>query len=301
MITPDGSYLDNIISVLMLPIIMKKYFSLLIISITCISCNTTVKKENRSITLGDTITTSSGLKYIFLKEGSGRPILMNSKVDLYTELYLNDSDSLIWTTAEDKDSIFSFIHGKTSLIKGFKELHNYLVEGDEVIALIPDSLAYGKKGGNGIPPETTLVYNPLIVKRVSLPKKLMNDTLQNIATYLSAKAAIDFYSKVINGTLKNKYHTDLDFIFAVLDSLSNNNLYSQTLELSTYFRKNNEDNYETGRLAYYQILALEKQGKINEAIAIIKEQLPLENDLEWGEWWKDKKKYLEEKLHQKIH
>lgn len=110
----------------------------------------------------------------------------------------------------------------------------------------------------------------------------MNDTLQNISPHLSAKAAIDFYSKAVNGALKNKYHTDLDFIFALLDSLSKNNLYSQTLELSTYFRKNTKDNYETGRLAYYQMLALEKQGKINEAIAIIKKQLPIENDLEWG-------------------
>ncbi len=64
-----------------------------------------------------------------------------------------------------------FIHGKTRLIKGFSELNNYLSEGDEVVAILPDSLAYGKAGRNGMPGGATLIYKPYIVRSVSEPEE----------------------------------------------------------------------------------------------------------------------------------
>lgn len=277
---------------------MKIYYTLFFIAIIFISCNKSIAKDNRNISLGDTITTPSSLKYIFLKEGSGNSIMIDSKVEIYTDLYLNESDSIFWSTAEDKDSIFSFIHGKTSLIKGFKELHNYLVEGDEVIAIIPDSLAYGKEGGYGMPAAATLVYNPLIVKYVSEPKKLINDTLQNIATLVNADAAIGFYNKVVSSELKNKYHTDKDLIYVLLDSLNDNKLYSKSQDLSIYFKENAADGYERNNFAYYQTLALEKQDKLNEAISIAEEQINLAFNDESVERWKAQKKELTEKLNQ---
>jgi len=141
---------------------------IILIVVSCVNNNST--EDQRNIALNDTITTPSGLKYIFLKKGTGRKIEVGSEVKAYTDLYLNDADTIFWTTAADKDSVFQFIHGKTRLIKGFTELNNYLSEGDEVIAILPDSLAYGKEGRAGMPGGATLIYNPYIVRSVSEPK-----------------------------------------------------------------------------------------------------------------------------------
>lgn len=273
---------------------MKNYFILFIIATICCSCNQQEKKGSRNISLGDTITTASGLKYIFLKEGNGNPIQMNSKVEEYMDLYLNESDSIFWSTSTEKDSIIEFIHGVTSMIKGFEELNNYLVEGDEVIAILPDSIAYGKEGGNGLPPATSLVYNPLIVKKVSEPKKLINDTLQTIASTKGPQAAINFYQKIIDSELKSQFHTDMELIFSLLDSLTDQKLYMATEKLSIHFGNITEEDSELETFAFYEMLALEEQGKINEAISIVEEQLlNKDSDLEW---WEDKKRGLEKSL-----
>lgn len=272
---------------------MKNYLILLLIVASFYSCNQEEKKESRNIVLGDTISTASGLKYIFLKEGKGKSIKKNSKVEEYMDLYLNESDSIFWSTSTEKDSIIGFIHASTSMIKGFEELNTYLVEGDEVIAILPDSIAYGKEGGNGMPPGTTLIYNPLIVKKVSEPKKLINDTLQAITTTMGSQAAINFYQKVINTELKNEFHTDMDLLFGLLDSLSDKKLYAETEKLSVHFGEITKENSELETFAFYEMFALEEQGKINDAMLIVDEQLKKESH--W-DWWKGKKKNLEKKL-----
>lgn len=264
-----------------------------ILSTMTFSCSQQEKKESRNIVLGDTITTASGLKYIFLKEGKGKPIRKNSKVEEYMDLYLNESDSIFWSTSTEKDSIIGFIHESTSMIKGFEELNNYLVEGDELIAILPDSIAYGKEGGNGMAPNTTLIYNPLIVKKVSDPKKLINDTLQTITQNKGSQAAINFYQSIIDGKLKNEFHTDMELIFTLLDSLTDQKLYKETEKLSLYFKEIAQEDSELQTFAFYEMLSLEQQGNINEAMLIVKEQL--KKDSHWA-WWDDKATELDSKL-----
>lgn len=53
---------------------------------------------------------------------------------------------MIWSTDEEPDSVFSFVQSGTGLIKGALELYPLLQEGDEVVAIMPDSIAYGSKG-----------------------------------------------------------------------------------------------------------------------------------------------------------
>ncbi|WP_424004259.1 FKBP-type peptidyl-prolyl cis-trans isomerase [Maribacter sp. IgM3_T14_3] len=272
---------------------MKNYFILFILSTMTFSCSQQEKKESRNIVLGDTITTASGLKYIFLKEGKGKPIRKNSKVEEYMDLYLNESDSIFWSTSTEKDSIIGFIHETTSMIKGFEELNSYLVEGDELIAILPDSIAYGKEGGNGMAPNTTLIYNPLIVKKVSDPKKLINDTLQTITQNKGSQAAINFYQSIIDGKLKNEFHTDMELIFTLLDSLTDQKLYKETEKLSLYFKEIAQEDSELQTFAFYEMLSLEQQGNINEAMLIVKEQL--KKDSHW-DWWNDKATELDSKL-----
>ncbi|WP_299318046.1 FKBP-type peptidyl-prolyl cis-trans isomerase [uncultured Maribacter sp.] len=265
---------------------MKKVFVLYIAIALFYSCKQEEKEEFRNIILGDTICTPSGLKYIFLKEGNGRPIHLKSKVEAYMDLYINESDSIYWSTSTEEDSIFRFIHGVTFMIKGFEELNNYLIEGDEVTAILPDSIAYGREGGNGMPAAATLIYNPLIIKKVSKPKRLISDTLQIIITKEGSQAAIDFYSKTINSDLKEEFHTDTELIFNLLDSLMVKEFYQETEKLSQYFEKTNNNDFELQTFAYYEMLGLEEQGKVNDAMLIVDEQLNRESH--W-EWWNDKK------------
>ena len=101
---------------------LKNIPVILLIAFTIFSCNNNEKLNNsRNIILNDTITTLSGLKYIFLKEGKGRKIEIGSKVKAYTDLYINDADTIFWTTSTEKDSIFI-----DNWFKERKEVHNQL-------------------------------------------------------------------------------------------------------------------------------------------------------------------------------
>lgn len=272
---------------------MKNTSILLLIIITAFSCTNHKNDDTRNIILNDTITTSSGLKYIFIKEGTGRKIKVGSKVKAYTDLYLNNADTIFWTTATDKDSIFQFIHGKTRLIKGFSELNNYLAEGDEVIAILPDSLAYGKKGRSGMPGGATLIYDPYIVRFVSEPKEVLSDTLYAITTSENSKAATDFYEKALNSELKKNYHTDQEDMMDLLAKLNKDSLYSESEYLADFFLGKTDDEYTRESFYYYKVVALEGQGKIEDAIILVE---PIVKKDGSQEWWMGILTRLQEKL-----
>ena len=215
---------------------MQKLLLILSIATFIFSCNKSANKTNKEVMLGDTIQTESGLKYFYLKHGEGRKIEESSKVSIYTDLYINDSDSTFWTTATASDSLFTFYHKKTPLIKGFSELHNYLVEGDKVIAMLPDSIAYGKKGRRGVPPAATLIYNPLIIKYVSTPKVLLSDTLYTITKTLGVESATQFYNKVMTSKEKNAYHSDMDLMVNnFITALGKDSLFVEIETFANYF------------------------------------------------------------------
>jgi hypothetical protein len=267
---------------------MKNILILLLIVFTALSCSNNKNDGlNRNIILNDTITTTSGLKYIFLKEGKGRKIEIGSKVKAYYDLYINDADTIVESTSIKKDSIFEFIHGASPVIKGFSELNNYLVEGDEVIAIIPDSLAYGEESNE------TLIYNPYIVKYVPEPKEMLNDTLYTITSTENAKNAIKLYEKVLNGDLKNRYHTDLNQMIDLMKKLSKDSLHSESEYLADYFSKKTEDGFLSEYFISFKLAALEGQGEYEEAIALIE---PLIERGNYKELWQKHLKRLKEKL-----
>ena len=256
---------------------MKNILILLLIVLAGLSCSNNKKDgHNRNIILNDTITTSSGLKYIFLKEGRGRKIEIGSQVNAYYDLYINDSDTIAETTATEKDSIFEFIHGISPLIKGFSELNNYLVEGDEVIAILPDSLAYGEESNE------TLIYNPYIIKYVQEPKEMLYDTLYTITTTQNAKKAIKLYEKVLTTDLKDNYHTFIDQMIILLTELKKDSLHSESEYLADYFSKKTEDDFMSEYFLSFKLTALEGQGKYEEAIALIE---PLVEKGNYKELW----------------
>ena len=267
---------------------MKNIQFLLIIVLIIHSCSN-IKKDghSRNIKLNDTITTSSGLKYMFLKVGKGRKIEIGSKVKAYYDLYINDADTIDESTSTEKDSIFEFVHGKTPLIKGFSELNNYLIEGDEVIAIIPDSLAYGEESNE------TLIYKPYIVKYVTEPKEMLGDTLYIITTTSNAKDAIIYYEKVMNSELKNNYHTGIFEMTSLLEKIKGDSLHSESEYLANYFINKTEDSDLIEWFKYFKLIALEGQGKYKEAITLVQ---PLLENGNYKELWQTNLKRLIEKL-----
>lgn len=271
---------------------MKNISILLLIVFTAISCsNNKNGGTHRNIKLNDTITTSSGLKYIFLKEGTGRKIEIGSKVKAYYDLYENGSDTISESTSANKDSVFEFIHGSNAVIEGFAELNNYLVEGDEVVAIIPGSLAYGDEGSEGILGNAILKYNPYIVKYVPEPKEILSDTLYLIVSAKNAIEAINFYDKVINSDLKNNYHTDDYLMFILLDKMNQDSLYSDMEYFADYFITKTEDPSLNEYFIYFKLLALEGQGKIKEAIILIE---PLIEAGYYKDLWQENLKRIRE-------
>lgn len=268
---------------------MKNMLILLLIVLIGLSCSNNKKDSlNRNIILNDTITTSSGLKYIFLKEGKGRKIEIGSKVKAYYDLYINDSDTIAETTSTEKDSIFEFIHGISPLIKGFVELNGYLREGDKVIAILPDSLSYG---------EETLIYNPYIVKYVPEPKEMLNDTLYTITSTENAKNAIKLYETILNSDLKNRYHTDLDQMIILMIELRKDSLHSESEYLADYFSKKTDDVFLNEYFISFKLSALEGQGKYEEAISLIE---PLVEKGNYKQLWQKHLVRLKEKLNESI-
>ncbi len=271
-----------------------KYFCLIVmISSGIYSCNNDAKQHDRNIVLNDTITTPSGLKYIVLKEGEGRKIEDGSKVKAFTELYINDDENVFWSTATSKDSVFEFIHGKSKLIDGFAELNNYLVEGDSVIAIIPDSLAYKDQVKNGIPPGSTLIYKPYQVRFVSQPKAVLKDTLLHIIKTKNASEAITFYNGIVTGNKKDIFHTDIQDMLNVVSEAFQDSLYSESVVLAKHFIDQTDDKEIIQNLSYISLLSLEAENRYEEALELV---TPLAKQAKNQEFWHDKMTELKTKV-----
>ena len=243
-------------------------FTLLSIFILLASCKEKPTTADDATALGDTITTSSGLKYLYLKKGNGQKIEMGSMVVSYTDLYIKELDSLLWTTSTMHDSVFKFIQEKETMIKGFTELNSYLVEGDEVVAVLPDSIAYGKEDHNGLPGGSTLVYDPYVVKKVTPKKEDIVDTLVQIIKTQKVDDALRFYEEERDKAAQGSFHTDVDLIYmGLLTELVQDSLATEILQVADYMEAQTSDSNTLFALQTVQVYALQMQGKLEEALA----------------------------------
>ena len=233
-------------------------FSLLVI-MTLGSCQGP-KSNISKITLGDTIRTSSGLQYYYEKIGEGRKA--EAGCEMATYLSLKVEDKVVWTSADQPDSLFTYVAGYTRLIKGFTEISLLLREGDEVIAILPDSLAYGTKGaGDIIPPHATLIYDKFKVVRVDKPKAIMADTLLKVIEMAGEKALMEKYNQITQTADSIKYHTGQDHFYRIWDKLSKANQHKKAAEVAACFADVTNDN----KLWYKMVLSLENLGELKEA------------------------------------
>jgi hypothetical protein len=269
---------------------MIKFKSLYFFSVVLIiiSCNTGNKSnDSLAIALLDTIQTKSGLEYYYIKKGEGRKVETGSEVSTYLSLMVEDS--VVWTSYDERDSLFTFIANRDKMIKGFTEMIMLLREGDEVVAILPDSIGYGEKGSGNIPPHAILIYNKFKMVKVSKPKKLLSDTLLPVIEKEGIAKMIEKYQQIISSPDSAEYHRSINQIYSIWDELNRKNMHQQALDLIDFYNKKESDWY----LRSLSATSLEKMGLLQrsmDSLNILIQEYPTVQGL------KNDRKLLAEKI-----
>ncbi|GAA6620316.1 FKBP-type peptidyl-prolyl cis-trans isomerase [Scytonema sp. NUACC26] len=118
--------------------------------------NTLIASKAMSET--NAVTTSSGLKYVELKEGTGAtPKTGQTVVVHYTGTLENGKK---FDSSRDRNQPFSFKLGVGQVIKGWDEGLSTMKVGGRRQLTIPPELGYGPRGAGGvIPPNATLIFD----------------------------------------------------------------------------------------------------------------------------------------------
>lgn len=221
------------------------------------SCAPKTNSNVSNIILGDTITTASGLRYIYTKAGRGRRVETGSKV--YTYLALSVDGKEVWNTNDQPDSAFVFIANKDRMIKGFTEVTMALREGDEIIAILPPDLAYGEKGsGDVIPPQATLVYTKYKMMKVNEPKASLSDTLFQAYKTGGHAAMVARHNQVINSSDTSQYYYDWRQWRILWGQLNDAGMHHEALDMIAYSNTKNESGPRYNRVRSYDQLGMHK-------------------------------------------
>lgn len=107
---------------------------------------------------GDTITTSSGLRYIVIDEGDGPVPTAGQRVSVHYTGWLTNGRK--FDSSRDRGQPFSFTLGAGQVIRGWDEGVALMHVGGVRRLILPPDLAYGDRGaGNVIPPGATLIFD----------------------------------------------------------------------------------------------------------------------------------------------
>ena len=102
------------------------------------------------------VTTSSGLKYVDLKPGSGATIKTGDQVTVnYVGKFL---DGTVFDASSKHGGTMDYVQGVTSLIPGWTEGTSTMKPGGKRKLIIPPNLGYGADGNEVIPPNSTLIF-----------------------------------------------------------------------------------------------------------------------------------------------
>tara|TARA_B100000519_G_C14224374_1_gene429238 strand:- start:434 stop:1417 length:984 start_codon:yes stop_codon:yes gene_type:complete len=102
--------------------------------------------------------TSSGLKYIITKQGSGPRPKQGQTVSVHYAGYLTDGSK--FDSSFDRNQPIEFPIGTGRVIKGWDEGIMLLNVGTKAKLIIPSDLGYGPRGAGGvIPPNATLIFD----------------------------------------------------------------------------------------------------------------------------------------------
>ena len=153
---------------------------------------------------GDTVTTSTGLKYIVIKKGSGKKSETGKFAEVHYTGWLLDGKK--FDSSRDRNETFEFTLGAKQVIKGWDEGVALMRIGDEFRLILPPELAYGENGaGEIIPPNATLVFDVELIGVHKATKPII-DTLMSIIVNKNVEAAIETYE-----ILKYDHEDDYNF------------------------------------------------------------------------------------------
>lgn len=181
---------------------MKKLFILLFLFTFCV----TFSKAQ------DTVTTSSGLKYIVVKEGKGKKAEVGKAVEVhYTGTLVNGKK---FDSSRDRGVPIEFVLGEGMVIKGWDEGIALMRVGGKMKLIIPPELAYGSREiPDLIPANSTLIFDVELIA-VHKPKMTIVDTLLEVCMEKNVQTAIEVYYD-----LKDEYENKYNFKEGELNTL----------------------------------------------------------------------------------
>ncbi|MCE2787032.1 MAG: FKBP-type peptidyl-prolyl cis-trans isomerase [Bacteroidota bacterium] len=113
-------------------------------------------------TLQNVQQTTSGLRYVAEKEGTGKQAKKGSRVNVKYKGYFMNGE--VFDQNMDKDEPFEFVVGLGQVIPGWDEGLSLMKEGARYKMIIPWPLAYGERGMGPILPCTSLIFDVELVK-----------------------------------------------------------------------------------------------------------------------------------------
>ncbi len=160
----------------------------------------------------DTVTTSSGLKYIVVKEGKGKKAEVGKAVEVhYTGTLVNGKK---FDSSRDRGVPIEFVLGEGQVIKGWDEGIALMRVGGKMKLIIPPELGYGSREiPDLIPANSTLIFDVELVS-VHKPKIPISDTLMAVILNKNVETAIEVYYD-----LKDEYENKYNFNEGELNTL----------------------------------------------------------------------------------
>lgn len=106
--------------------------------------------------------TTSGLKYIIQKEGTGKVPVDGDKVNVHYTLTLKDGTEI--DSSHKRYQPFEVEVGKMQLIQGWIEAIKTFKRGTKLTLIVPPNLGYGSKKTAAIPENSTLLFDMEILE-----------------------------------------------------------------------------------------------------------------------------------------